>query len=61
MDHSIERPSQQNVDFHALFGLSGGFAARKKGMHFGARVWISMPFLDCFFNVSFCNVFPNKN
>ena len=33
-----------SVDFHALFGLVGGVCG-KKGMHFGARVWISMPFL----------------
>ena len=33
------------MDFHTLFGLVGGFATRKKGMHFGARVWISIPFL----------------
>ena len=34
-----------SVDFYALFELVRGFAARKKGMHFGARVWISMLFL----------------
>ena len=33
------------MGFYALFGVVGGFAARKKGMDFGARVWISMPFL----------------
>ena len=31
-----------SVDFHALFALVVGVC----GMHFGARVWISVPFLD---------------
>ena len=34
-----------SVRFYALLGLLGGFAEWKKGMHFGAQVWISMPFL----------------
>ena len=32
------------MDFYTLFGLVGGVCSVEKGMHFGARVWISMPF-----------------
>ena len=28
-----------------FWGCRGGFAEWKKGVHFGAQVWISMPFL----------------
>ena len=42
---SLERRCNKSVDFYALLGLSGGFAEWKKGMHFGAQVWISIPFL----------------
>ena len=35
----------KSADFYPLFGILSGAAARKKGMHFGAKVWIFMPFL----------------
>ena len=41
-----------SVNFHALFGLVGEVCGAEKGMHFGARVWISMPFLASLFDLS---------
>ena len=38
---------QQKCGFLCLFGLLGKGAALKKGVHFRAKVWISMPLWGC--------------
>ena len=43
---SLERRCNKSVDFYALFGVVGGVCGVEKGMHFGAQVWFSIPFLD---------------
>ena len=35
----------KSVDFYAFLGFLGKGAALKKGVHFKAKVWISMSFL----------------